>query len=79
MAERDRMRRRYERQSSGRLVGAIVNNQLSDDAAALARQILWERDKGRGRLSGPAILAMALIGIAAGLAAGWAVVQGLVP
>ncbi len=74
-----RIRRRYERQSSGRLVGAIANNRLTGEEAALARHVLWDREKGLGLLSGKLILAMALVGIAAGTAAAWAMTRGLLP
>ncbi len=74
-----RLRRRYERQSSGRLVGAIASNQLTEDEAALAREVVWDREKGLGRLSARSILAIALVGIAAGTAAAWAMTRGLLP
>ena len=71
--------RHYERQSSGQLVAAIASNQLTEDKAALAREILWDREKGLGRLSAKSILAIALVGIAAGTAAAWAMTRGLLP
>ena len=74
-----RIRRRYERQTSSRLVGAIANNKLTDEEAALARDVLWDREKGLGLLSGKLILAMALVGIAAGTAAARAMTRGLLP
>ncbi len=74
-----RIRRHYERQSRGRLVGAIAGNQLAEDEAALAREVLWDRDKGLGRLHAKSILAVALVGIAAGTAAAWAMTRGLLP
>ena len=74
-----RIRRRYERQISSRLVGAIASNQLADEEAALARDVLWDREKGLGLLSGKLILAMALVGIAVGTAAAWAMTRGLLP
>ena len=74
-----RIRRCYERQISSRLVGAIASNQLTDEEAALARDVLWDREKGLGLLSGKLILAMALVGIAVGTAAAWAMTRGLLP
>ena len=77
MDDRARIRRRYERQSSNWLVGAIANNQLTDEEAASVRDVLWDREKGLGLLNGKSILAIALIGIAAGTAAAWAITRGL--
>ena len=74
-----RLRRRYERQSSGRLVGAIASNQLTENESALAREIVWDREKGLGRLGANSILVIALVGIAVGTAAAWAVTRGLLP
>ncbi len=79
MDDGTRIRRRYERQSSGRLVGAIASNQLSEDEAALAREVVWDREKRLGRLSARSILAIALVGIVAGTAAAWAMTRGLLP
>ncbi len=79
MDDRARMRRRYEHRSSGRLAGAIANYQLTGEEAALAREVLWDRAKGLGRLSRRSILAVALVGIAAGTAAAWAITRGLWP
>ena len=79
MDDGTRIRRRYERQSSGRLVGAIASNQLSEDEAALAREVVWDREKRLGRLSASSILAIGLVGIVAGTAAAWAMTRGLLP
>ncbi len=58
-------------------MGAIANNQLTDEEAASVRDVLWDREKGLGLLNGKSILAIALIGIAAGTVAAWAITRGL--
>ena len=52
---------------------------INEDEAALAREIVWDRAKGLGRLSAKSILATALVGIVAGTVAAWAITRCLLP